>query len=312
MCRKVLFFIFMLGCGQVFATSEYTCRQFISDAKPEIQLNNPSVSNFVKEFNKAGNISDAGGMALLSLFSYCYNKKDVDISSIDAKLAVKNLQKYSKQDAGKLSYKFSNGDSYEGFVKDGKYTKGTYTYANGDSYEGTYKDGFRSGKGIYKFANGNIYTGEYKNDQYNGNGIYEFANGEKYVGEFKNGQYEGKGTYTYASGRVESGKWSGGVFAGKTTAQAAVASEKQDPMLACLQDSARKVVENCRATNCAQDTIVDQVKIVQQAQCGYSAIDTGRQSQSTVTTPIQQQPTFIDCTSRRNINGEISYNCMQY
>lgn len=47
---------------------------------------------------------------------------------------------------------------------DYKHGKGTFKYANGDVYEGMFEKGLRSGPGTYKFHGGPKIAGHYKND----------------------------------------------------------------------------------------------------------------------------------------------------
>ncbi len=323
--------LLFLVANAALAGDAYTCKQFIADS-PQKQLQEASVVNFVSDFNKLSKTNDKGGMALLSLYGYCYNKQNTEISAIDARSVFAAIDKTNEKKDGQVSYNFTNGDSYLGYVKNGKYTNGTYTYANGnkyigefsqnmasgkgvmsfangDRYEGLFKNNLRNGFGTYKFADGRVYVGEYKDDLYNGNGTYTQKNGEKYIGEFKNGTYNGSGTYTYADGRVNAGQWKEGAFLDKTNNQDS-AENKKDEMLACLQGVVKKVVDNCKAASCREDTLVGQIKLVQQAQCGYSAINTNEQRPSYTTTP--QAPVFTNCTSRRNLSGDVTLNCMQY
>ena len=72
------------------------------------------------------------------------------------------------------------------------------TYSNGDTYLGTAKNGKWSGKGKYTWKNGAYYDGDWSDGQMNGNGTLYYAesqNGYKLVGTFKDGKPSGVCTY---------------------------------------------------------------------------------------------------------------------
>lgn len=93
-------------------------------------------------------------------------------------------------------YNNENGDSFNGFFKDGQIVNGTYTFANGDKYAGEYKDGKQNGQGTYTSANGDKYVGEYKDGMRNGKGTHTSNNGSKWTGTWKNGdRVEGNFNY---------------------------------------------------------------------------------------------------------------------
>jgi len=71
-------------------------------------------------------------------------------------------------------YNNENGDSFNGFFKDGQIVNGTYTFANGDKYVGEYKDGKRNGKGTHTSNNGSKWIGTWNNgDRVEGNFNYD-------------------------------------------------------------------------------------------------------------------------------------------
>lgn len=62
---------------------------------------------------------------------------------------------------------FTNGVINEGKIK--------ILYSNGDYYEGDVKQGKRNGKGIHYFKNGDVYEGDYLRDKRIGKGKMSFT-----------------------------------------------------------------------------------------------------------------------------------------
>lgn len=85
--------------------------------------------------------------------------------------------------------------------------KGTYKFTNGDLYEGNFTDSHLNGYGIYTDAMGNVYTGNFKNDKFNGVGMFVRTDKTKYIGEFVDGKRQGLGTQWYSDSYKEKGKW---------------------------------------------------------------------------------------------------------
>ena len=117
------------------------------------------------------------------------------------------------------TYKTTDGDTYEGHFKNGKYDgHGTYTFGvntkwYGHKYIGDHKNNNRNGQGIYFYANGDKFIGEFKNNSFNGKGTFIYGlntknAGYKYIGEFKNGKRNGQGIMTYPDGQIYQGSWS--------------------------------------------------------------------------------------------------------
>ena len=64
---------------------------------------------------------------------------------------------------GKGKYTYSDGESYEGEWKDGKYHgKGNYTSIDGDALEGKWKDGNLVNHGKYTSSDGTMYLRDFK------------------------------------------------------------------------------------------------------------------------------------------------------
>jgi len=84
--------------------------------------------------------------------------------------------------------KWSNGDSYTGFFKNGNLYMGTYTFASGDKYSGMFNS----------------------ESQFHGTGRFFFKSGEYYGGSWVNGKYEGRGYYHDKDLVQQIGVWSKG------------------------------------------------------------------------------------------------------
>jgi hypothetical protein len=91
---------------------------------------------------------------------------------------------------GTGTFKFENGDVYDGAWRQGKIhgTSGKYEFANGDKYEGAYIDGKRHGVGKYTWSRGGSYTGSWEEDRRNGFGSYQWPNSSTYRGYWKDDQ----------------------------------------------------------------------------------------------------------------------------
>jgi len=120
----------------------------------------------------------------------------------------------------------SNGDIYEGIIKDGKLNgEGKITYKVGHKYEGNFVNNKKQGKGKFTFANGTIYEGNFENDQLTGQGkLTNSKTGTTIEGNFKNGILNGEGTYS-KNGKVRRGYFENSVFS-KTPSKS---SSKSNP-----------------------------------------------------------------------------------
>lgn len=124
--------------------------------------------------------------------------------------------------SGRLIYTYKNKDGKEttaaadAAMKAGKLDgRASIKWSDGDAYVGFYKEGLREGKGVFLFADGRSYDGDWKKSKMDGKGLYKFANGEAYEGDFVAGAREGKGVYRWPSGQVYEGDWLGDKESGK-------------------------------------------------------------------------------------------------
>ncbi|WP_448206701.1 SH3 domain-containing protein [Azospirillum sp. sgz302134] len=120
-------------------------------------------------------------------------------------------QAAEKARAGSTTYRFPNGDLYEGSWARGagilpiqgqanKEGVGVYHFANGQLYEGEWKGDAMSGVGVLTFPSGDRYVGSFFNNMPNGPGVYRFANGDVYTGEVRQGRVEGHGELAFTNG----------------------------------------------------------------------------------------------------------------
>jgi len=102
-----------------------------------------------------------------------------------------------------IKNEYTNGDVYEGNYnpETGKYEgSGTYRWADGDFYEGMWKDGKAFGYGVYHWADGRLYEGMWENGKKAGFGIIRDPGGDSYEGMFKDNLFSGFGVYRWADG----------------------------------------------------------------------------------------------------------------
>ncbi|NNK53272.1 MAG: hypothetical protein HKO97_01805 [Flavobacteriaceae bacterium] len=86
-------------------------------------------------------------------------------------------------------YKWSNGDSFTGFFRNGNMYIGTYKFANGDKYSGMFNnDNQYHGMGRFWFNNGAYYGGQWLNGKYSGRGYYSEKDTSPKVGQWKDGE----------------------------------------------------------------------------------------------------------------------------
>lgn len=110
---------------------------------------------------------------------------------------------------GKGTYKYTNGNVYEGEWVDGrKNGEGTQTWANGEKYSGGWSNNREHGKGKKTWPNGNAYSGEWLQGKMSGKGTFKWANGDTYTGNFIADQRQGKGVFVEAATKAKyEGSW---------------------------------------------------------------------------------------------------------
>lgn len=87
-------------------------------------------------------------------------------------------------------YKWSNGDQFTGFFKNGKMFMGTYLFASGDKYEGKFNSNNQfHGEGRFFFEDGAYYGGEWNSGKYSGRGYYHDSSYTQKIGEWRNGEF---------------------------------------------------------------------------------------------------------------------------
>lgn len=115
----------------------------------------------------------------------------------DGKAEVSTIQADAEMKAGKIDGKVS--------IK----------YSNGETYNGNYKEGSREGKGVFVFKSGYTYDGEWKAGRPDGKGVANDPSGRTYNGEWKAGSPDGKGISKEITGMIYDGEWKNGMPHGK-------------------------------------------------------------------------------------------------
>lgn len=86
-------------------------------------------------------------------------------------------------------YKWSNGDAFTGFFRNGNMYIGTYTFSNGDKYSGMFNNENQyHGMGRFWFKNGTYYGGQWLNGKYSGRGYYKEKDKSPMIGQWKEGE----------------------------------------------------------------------------------------------------------------------------
>ena len=85
-------------------------------------------------------------------------------------------------------FKYSNGDVFTGFFKNGNLHMGTYTFAGGGKYTGMFNsDNQFHGMGRYFFTDDAYYGGQWRNGKYHGLGYFHDKDLKQQIGEWSNG-----------------------------------------------------------------------------------------------------------------------------
>jgi hypothetical protein len=122
-------------------------------------------------------------------------------------LLLKAVSKAMEKREGYDKLTLSNGDTYEGQFKGGKYHgQGTYNSNCGTVYVGEFAHGNFNGHGKKTRPDGVVYEGQFKDDRFHGQGTFTASN-VVYAGEFRNGDFNGQGKKTYRDGSVFEGQF---------------------------------------------------------------------------------------------------------
>ncbi len=85
-------------------------------------------------------------------------------------------------------YVWKNGDTFNGFFKDGEVYMGNYTFASGDEYSGMFKNNTFNGEGRFFFKDGSYYGGQWKDGQQHGKGYFISKDNSETIGIWENGK----------------------------------------------------------------------------------------------------------------------------
>lgn len=119
-------------------------------------------------------------------------------------------QAYNGLPNGQGTFKYPNGNKFEGQVRQGRPTNGTMRYPSGNSYTGPFdKELNRTGQGKYTWTDGSSFEGKFENNGL-ANGKETFPDGSTYNGEFHNNLREGHGTFQFPDGESFDGTYQGG------------------------------------------------------------------------------------------------------
>jgi hypothetical protein len=119
---------------------------------------------------------------------------------------------------GRGKYIFSNGDICEGQFHEGELdgqAQCKLTFPDGETYEGQWSNKMRHGSGKMVFKNGCIYNGQWNNDERHGQGVLTLLDGNSYNGQWSHDMIHGKGKFTFSNGNVYDGEWQNNKMHGK-------------------------------------------------------------------------------------------------
>lgn len=106
-----------------------------------------------------------------------------------------------------LVFLFFSFAVYSQCAGDCKNGYGTYKWSDGDKYEGEWKEGKFHGKGNYFYSNGSTFTGFYKQGKKHGEGVFVDSKGKDFEGFWENGKRVVKTNTLYKDWLP--GKWEG-------------------------------------------------------------------------------------------------------
>lgn len=115
--------------------------------------------------------------------------------------------------SGQLVYNSSDGDRFQGWVREGRSLDGWgfFDDANGDRYQGEIKDGKYEGPGILYEAIGGRYIGQFRAGKPDGKGQYRAPDGKRYFLNWIDGAIDGQVLVINTDGSREIQQWRQGV-----------------------------------------------------------------------------------------------------
>ena len=84
---------------------------------------------------------------------------------------------------------------------------GTYKFTNGDKYEGQWYEGKPQGNGTYHFVSKERYQGQFQNGKFQGQGTMFYPNGGHYTGGWQANKKHGAGVLVGVDKKVTRGTW---------------------------------------------------------------------------------------------------------
>ncbi len=108
-----------------------------------------------------------------------------------------------------ISFTHLNAQCLSGNCRTGK---GSYKFTNGDFYEGQWYNGKPHGSGTYSFSSKEKYIGQFQNGKFDGQGSMHYPNGGHYSGGWKANKKHGAGVLVGADKKTMRGTWNMGVF----------------------------------------------------------------------------------------------------
>lgn len=120
---------------------------------------------------------------------------------------------------GEATMYFANGTFGQAQFDSDTFVTGynEYMFVNGDSYKGYVRNGKFHGYGEYKFAAGGRYIGTFSDGNLNGLVKYEAPDGSTFLGYYTDGKRNGKGLIAGNAGQLSAGDWMYGVYQNEKT-----------------------------------------------------------------------------------------------
>ena len=136
-------------------------------------------------------------------------------SEVEEALLLKEVNKDEKHPL----HKYSNDDTFQGYIDKNGYRQGRGLFreaASGIEYDGNFLDNMKHGHGVEVTASAK-YNGAFQFDRREGWGtlvLQDLGRGSTYQGQFKNGTYQGRGTLCDSDGWIYTGDFVRGLKEG--------------------------------------------------------------------------------------------------